>query len=49
VAPHVRAAHWHHFWKGPRDGARELVLRWLPPILVKMDEAPDLATVRSVV
>jgi hypothetical protein len=31
---HVRRAHWHSFWTGPRDGARELVLRWLSPVLV---------------
>lgn len=48
VAPHVRAAHWHHFWKGPREGARELVLRWLPPIFVKLDEPPEAITVRAV-
>lgn len=50
VAPHVRAAHWHHFWKGPRDGPRELVLRWLPPILVKMGagDAPPATTLRVV-
>lgn len=50
VAPHVRAAHWHHFWRGPRDGARELVLRWLSPIFVGLSpgEAPPATTVRAV-
>jgi hypothetical protein len=32
--PHVRRAHWHHFWTGPKDGEQKLVLRWLPPIPV---------------
>lgn len=32
--PHVRRAHWHHFWEGPKSGLRNLVVRWLPPILV---------------
>ena len=32
--PHVRRAHWHHFWAGPMKGERKLVLRWLPPIPV---------------
>jgi len=36
--PHVRAAHWHHFWTGPRTGERKLVLHWLPPIPVGMNE-----------
>lgn len=32
--PHIRRAHWHHFWTGPLDGDRRLVLHWLPPIPV---------------
>lgn len=40
--PHVRRAHWHHFWTGPRDGVRKLVVRWLPPITVGIgDEEGD--------
>jgi len=39
--PHIRAAHWHHFWKGPRDGERKLILRWLPPIPVGWMTAKD--------
>lgn len=35
--PHIRRAHWHHFWTGPRDGERKLILRWLPPIPVGID------------
>jgi hypothetical protein len=33
---HVRRAHWHSFWLGPRDEptARKLELRWLHPMLV---------------
>jgi len=33
-APHIRRAHWHSFWLGPREGPRELVVKWLPPIPV---------------
>jgi len=36
--PHIRRAHWHHFWTGPRDGDRKLILRWLPPIPVGIDD-----------
>lgn len=36
--PHIRRAHWHHFWTGPRDGERKLVLRWLPPIPVGVEQ-----------
>lgn len=49
VRPHVRRAHWHHYWTGPRDSPeRRVVLRWLSPILVGFDEVPCEATVRPV-
>ena len=34
VRPHMRRAHWHHYWTGPRDGERRLVLKWLAPTVV---------------
>ena len=34
VRPHMRRAHWHHYWVGPRDGERKLVLKWLAPTMV---------------
>jgi len=34
--PHMRRAHWHHYWTGPRDGDRELVLKWLAPTMVSV-------------
>ena len=43
--PHLRRAHWHSFWTGKRDGSeRKIVLRWLPPIAVKLNGA-ELPTV----
>lgn len=48
VAPHVRRAHWHTYWTGPRDGERRATVRWLSPILVGLDGAPESATVRAV-
>jgi hypothetical protein len=41
---HIRSAHWHGFWSGPRDGERVLRLRWLPPILVNAESDDNLAT-----
>lgn len=32
--PHMRRAHWHHFWTGPLDGKRELICHWIPPTFV---------------
>lgn len=46
--PHIRRAHWHHFWRGPREGARELIVRWLPPTLVAADGSSLPAVVRPV-
>lgn len=36
---HVRRAHWHTYLHGPRDGPQRREVRWLPPILVRLD--PD--------
>lgn len=33
--PHIRKAHYHHFWTGPKVGVRTLVCRWLPPSIVR--------------
>ena len=33
--PHMRRAHWHHFWVGAKVSPdRRLVLRWVPPVFV---------------
>jgi hypothetical protein len=44
--PHMRKAHWHSFWTGPKAAvgkppvpAREIVVKWIPPIAVAM--GPD--------
>lgn len=45
VAPHMRRGHWHHFWRGSMKGKRELILKWLPPIMVNAEgsnEARDI-------
>ena len=45
--PHVRAAHWHTFWVGPRSAKfpdRKPIIRWLPPIPIGMDWKTELLT-----
>jgi hypothetical protein len=34
--PHVRRAHWHSYWTGPRKEPkkRELIVKWMPPVPV---------------
>jgi hypothetical protein len=37
--PHMRRAHWHSYWIGKRNSpSRKLILRWLPPTGVNLDE-----------
>lgn len=45
--PHVRSAHWHTYWIGPRDAEfpiRKPVIRWLPPMPIGMDWRKPLPT-----
>lgn len=49
--PHIRRVHWHTYWTGPKNEPekRKRVLKWLPPIAVKLDHHDDLiSTVRPV-
>ena len=48
IRPHIRRGHWQHYWRGPRDGERERILKWKSPIVVKGDMGDDLPTVISV-
>lgn len=48
VEPHLRWAHWHHYWVGIVDeGDRRLELRWINPTLA--GGSPVRARVRDVV
>ncbi len=38
--PHLRRAHWHGFWTGPRDGERKFRYKWLPPTPVAAGGKP---------
>ena len=31
---HTRRGHWHHFWTGPLDADRKLVLKWVAPTVI---------------
>lgn len=33
--PHLRRAHYHHFWTGPKVGEQVLICKWLPPRVVR--------------
>ena len=36
--PHIRRAHWHGYWLGPRAGDRRFELRWIAPMAVALKE-----------
>ena len=48
VRPHVRRAHWHHYWTG--TGRTTLEVRWIEPTLVLPGGKgeTELPTVRKV-
>ncbi|WP_052465126.1 AcrVA2 family anti-CRISPR protein [Geoalkalibacter subterraneus] len=37
--PHLRRAHWHGYWKGPRTGERTFHYKWLAPVFVAAENA----------
>lgn len=39
--PHVRRAHWHHYWVGSGED-RRLIRKWLPTMNIKMDFYSEL-------
>lgn len=45
---HIRRAHWHTYWKGPRDGAREAVVRWMPPMGINLADGDIVPTQHAV-
>lgn len=51
-APHLRRAHWHTFYRGAGSRSdvskREVVLHWIPPVLVNSDHAPTTTTVKQI-
>lgn len=48
VRPHIRKAHYHHYWIGPRSNEeRERIVRWIPPtpVAIPKDGQEDMPTV----
>lgn len=40
--PHIRRAHWHHYWVG--EGKTKLILKWIEPVWVNGSEDEIIAT-----
>lgn len=43
--PHVRAAHWHLYWTGPKTERQTPVIKWIAPTLVNADAVEELPAV----
>ncbi|MEC3916026.1 hypothetical protein [Nocardia sp. CDC160] len=43
VRPHLRRAHWHTYWTGPRNSPTPVV-KWLHPIVVHKEDKQDRPT-----
>lgn len=48
--PHIRRAHWHSFWTGAKNfpEKRKIVVKWIPPIPVNVEEFGVIPTVKPV-
>lgn len=40
--PHIRRAHWHGYWLGPRSEEQRFEFRWLPPIPVNVERLDEI-------
>ena len=47
--PHVRKAHWHLYWTGPRSGEQNPTVKWLPPIPVSVGVDSDREALPTVI
>ncbi|WP_295617345.1 hypothetical protein [uncultured Intestinimonas sp.] len=45
---HTRRGHWHHYWTGPRDGERALILKWTAPTVIHPEDREDNVTLYPV-
>lgn len=49
--PHLRKAHWHSYWTGPRDEPenRKKIIKWIAPVVVGTDNEDEiLPTIKKV-
>lgn len=35
ISPHLRRAHWHGYWTGPRDKEQVFKYNWIPPVFIE--------------
>lgn len=47
VMPHIRRAHWHCYWIGPKDNPTDIVVHWLAPIVVNGNQGEVIPTIHE--
>lgn len=49
--PHIRRAHWHSYWTGPKTEPeqRRIIVKWMPPIPVNIDDNELPTTIHPVI
>lgn len=45
---HTRRGHWHHYWVGPMEGDRTLILKWTAPTVIHPENTEDNVVVYPV-
>lgn len=45
---HTRRGHWHHYWTGPKEGERTLILKWTAPTIIHPEDTDDNVVVYPV-
>ena len=40
--PHIRGAHWHHYWTGPKSGKQTLIVHWINETLVNCESEDEI-------
>ncbi|CAH2603475.1 conserved protein of unknown function [Rhodovastum atsumiense] len=45
--PHLRRAHWHGYWRGPRTNPTAFIYHWIPPVFVAGNSEVDGETLEK--
>lgn len=48
VRPHIRRAHWHSFWTGPKKEGQVKSIKWIPPLMVADNQTELVPVIRPI-
>lgn len=46
-APHLRKAHYHHYWTGKKGEEKKIIVKFLSPIFVNSEDGEIITTIRK--